>query len=59
VAASSAGAASGYTLAYAMIGGLGVVLFGAALLLKSRHDEARPAEAGSRPSSGEQDSARA
>ncbi len=45
VAASGATAAAGYTAAFGMIGVLGLVLLAAALLLKSRAVEARPATA--------------
>jgi MFS family permease len=46
VAASGATAVAGYNAAFAMIGALGLVLLAAALMLKSRAAEARPAEAG-------------
>jgi len=57
--AASVGAAAGYTTAFAMIGVLGIVLFGAALLLKSRQDEARPAQEQAQPATGEQGTAHA
>lgn len=44
VAASAAGAAAGYNAAFAVIGILGLALLGAALLLKSRAAEAKPAQ---------------
>jgi len=46
VAASGATPAAGYNAAFTMIGVLGIVLLGAATLLKSRAAEVLPAQAG-------------